>query len=181
MRTRSMAALAIAFALTGCQGVQHTTPSGRPEVTINAPANDVKTALVGTLANFGYSMSKDTAFQIVMQKESGNVMANVLMGSQYDPTVDVRLTATFLDMSGTTRVTTDLGIVRNGGSAFEATTSVNNSQDSIGVQSLLNDIKTGLESGQTVSQVVASASQRNIAERAGNKQPGAKPSAPPPA
>lgn len=130
---------------------------------------DVKTAYVGTLTNFGYSMIRDTNFQIVMERPVDNMMANVLMGSNYDPTVEARLTATFLEMGEQTRVMTDMGIVRNGGSAFEAVTPVHGAQDSIGVQSLLNEIKTELEAGKSAGEVVAVASQRNIAARAGAK------------
>lgn len=157
---------AAALFLTGCQTVQHATPSGRPEVTIAAPSNEVKTAFVGTLTNLGYSLTKDTNFQIAMERPVDNVMANVLLSSKYDPTVEARITATFLELSGATRVTTDMGIVRNGGSAFEAVTSVNNSPDSVGVQNLLQEIKAGLESGKPVGEVVAAASQRSIGVRA---------------
>jgi len=164
---RLIMAAALLAILAGCETVQHATPSGRPEVTISAASNDVKTAFVGTLTNLGYALTKDTDFQIVMEKPVENVMANVLMASQYDPTVEARVTATFLDMSGTTRVTTDLGIVRNGGSAFEAVTPMNNNPDSIGLQMLLQEIKTGLESGKSVGEVVAAASTRSISARAG--------------
>src|SRR5690606_37312044 len=120
-------AIALALlALSGCQTVQHATPSGRPEVTIRAPANNVKLAYIGTLTNLGYSMIRDTNYQIVMEKPVDNFMANLLMGSEYDPTVEARITATFLELGNQTRVTTDMGIVRNGGSAFEAVTPFNN-------------------------------------------------------
>ena len=155
----------LAVLLCACQTVQHSTPSGRPEVTINAPSKDVKTAFVGTLSNFGYELKRDTDFQIVVERPIDNVMANVLMSSNYDPTVEARLTATFMDLGGTTRVTTDLGVVRNGGSAFEAVTNMNGSPDSLGVQSLLADIKTGFDSGKSVSEVIAFASQRSITDR----------------
>lgn len=167
MKLRIIAALAAAVAVSACQTVQHATPSGRPEVTINAPMDDVKATYVGTLTNFGYSMVRDTNYQIVMEKPVDNLMANVLLSSRYDPTVEARITATFLNMGGQTRVTTDMGIVRNGGSAFEAVTPLNGSQDSVGVQSLLNEIKSELEAGKSPGQVVAIASQRDIGVRAG--------------
>ena len=165
MHIRILAVAVVATFVTACQGVQHSTPSGRPEVTIKAPAKDVKTAFVGTLANFGYEIKRDTDFQIVVERPIDNVMANVLFSSKYDPTVEGRITATVMDLGGNTRVTADLGLVRNGGSAFEAVTNVNNSPDSLGVQSLLNDIKTGFESGKGISDVVALASQRSIRDR----------------
>ncbi|RWC04209.1 MAG: hypothetical protein EOQ56_04290 [Mesorhizobium sp.] len=167
MKISVIAALfSCATVLAACQGVQHATPSGKPEVTIAAPSADVKTAFVGTLTNLGYTMTKDSTFQIAMERPIDNVMANVLLSSSYDPTVEGRLTATFLEMGGNTRVTTDMGVVRNGGSAFEAVTPVHNSPDSVGLQMLLQEIKTGLESGQPVAVVVAAASQRGIADRA---------------
>lgn len=165
MNIRILAVALFALVLSACQTVQHSTPSGRPEVTIAAPTKDVKTAFVGTLSNLGYEIKRDTDFQIVVERQLDNVMANVLLGSEYDPTVEGRITATFMDIGGKTRVTTDMGIVRNGGSAFEAVTNVNGSQDSLGVQSLLDDIKTGFESGKSVSEVITIASQRSIKDR----------------
>lgn len=152
--------------LAACQGVQHNTPSGRPEVTIAAPAKDVKVAIVGTLTNFGYQLKRDSDFQVVMERQIDNFMANVLLSSNYDPTVEARITSTFIDLGGQTRVTTDLGVVTNGGSAFESVTSVNNSGDSLGVQSLMHDIKLAFESGKGVGEVIAIASQKNIGQRA---------------
>lgn len=161
----------VGLVLTACQSVQHNTPSGRPEVTVSAPARDVKIALVGTLTNFGYQLKRDTDFQVVMERQIDNVMANVLLSSNYDPTVEARITATFMDFGGSTRVTADLGVIRNGGSAFEAVTPVNGSGDSLGVQSLLQDIKTGFESGNTTQEVIALASQRTIGQRAVAERP----------
>lgn len=162
-----IATIALAsLVLSACQSVQHNTPSGRPEVTVNATAKDVKTAFVGTMSNFGYQLKRDTDFQVVMERQIDNMMANVLLSSNYDPTVEARVTATFMDFGNSTRVTTDLGVVRNGGSAFEAVTAFNGSGDSLGVQSLLQDIKTGFESGKTTPEVIAFASQRTIGQRA---------------
>jgi len=166
MNWQVFTAIAAVTILCGCQGVQYNTPSGRPEVTIKAPAKDVKTVFVGTLTNLRYSLKKDSDFQIVMEKPIDNAMVNVLMSSQYDPTVEARITATFLEIGPETRVTTELGVIRNGGSAFEASTDVSNSNDSRGVQALLQEIKAGLEGGQTVEQVTTTASQRSITDRA---------------
>ncbi|MBO3760023.1 hypothetical protein [Ciceribacter sp. L1K22] len=171
MTKRVASAAAIVAVLTGCQGVQHSTPSGRPEVTIAAPAKEVKTAFVGTLTNFGYELKRDSDFQVVVERQIDNMMANVLLSSNYDPTVEARITATFLELGQATRVTTDMGVVRNGGSAFEAVTNVNNSGDSLGVQSLLMDIKSGFESGKSTSEVIAFASQRSIGQRAAEQLP----------
>ena len=146
-----------AMLVAGCQTVKHDTPSGKPEVSIRAPSKDVKTALVGTLVNLGYSIKHDSDFQIVLERPVDNVMANVLLGSQYDPTVEARVTATFLEMNGSTRVISELGIVRNGGSAFEQVDNFNNSRDSQGIQNIMADIKVGLEARKPLAQVVADA------------------------
>ncbi|MCW7543047.1 hypothetical protein N7I30_04445 [Aurantimonas litoralis] len=167
MIRRTLLLGSVLLALSACQTVQHQTASGRPEATIAAPSSEVKTAFVGAMTNYGYSLTKDTQFQIVMEKPVSNVMANVLLASEYDPTIEARVSATFLDMGQQTRVTTDMAIVRNGGSAFEAVSPMNNNPDSAGVQSLLNEIKTGLEAGKSVGQVVGEASSRNISQRAG--------------
>lgn len=166
MLRRAFGIVILGCGLAACQGVQHNTSSGRPEVTISAPSKDVKVAVVGTLSNFGYQLKRDTDFQVVMERQIDNLMANVLLSSNYDPTVEARITSTFIDIGGQTRVITDLGVVRNGGSAFEAVTGVNNSGDSLGVQSLMQDIKGAFESGKSVGEVISIASQKNIGQRA---------------
>ncbi|MBO0661577.1 hypothetical protein LQ948_03225 [Jiella sp. MQZ9-1] len=155
----------ICLCLAGCQTVQHDTQSGRPEVTIAAPSETVKTAFVGIMTNFGYALKRDSNFQIVMERPVHNVVMNLLLASEYDPTLEARVSATVLDLGARTRLTADMGVVRNAGTGFEAVTSANNSPDSSGLQNLLDEIKTDLERGMSVEQVITKASARTITAR----------------
>lgn len=161
---RTLAAIALA-ACAGCAQIQHHTASGRPEATISAPAPAVKAAVAGTLLNLGYALKKDTDLQIVAERRVDNLLANALLGSKYDPTVESRITLTFLQAGAATRVTADLGIVRNGGSAFEAVTDTTNSEAGLGAQAMLDDVGAAFKQGGDVGTVVADASQRSIARR----------------
>lgn len=154
--------------LQGCAGaIQHQTASGRPEATIQASTKDVKTALVGVLVNMGYTLTKDTDLQVVAERRVDNALATLLMSSRYDPTIEARLTATVMGMGSDTRVTMDLGIVRNGGSAFEAVTPMTNSAESAKVQAMLDDIRTEFAAKKSVSDVVAVVTQQAQSRRAG--------------
>lgn len=162
---RAAAVLAVMFLAACAPGVQHLTASGKPEATIQANAKDVKTAVVGVLANMGYSLKRDTDLQIVVERPIDNVMARLLLSSKYDPTIEARLTATVMPMGQQTRVTMEMGVVRNGGSAFEAVTPLNNSAESARVQMMLDDMKAAFASGKQVGEVVADVSRSAIARR----------------
>lgn len=163
--------VAVAMSVSGCQTIKHDTPSGKPEVSVRASTKDVKMAFVGTLVNLGYSVKRDSDFQIVLEHPVENVMANILMGSEYDPTVEARVTATFLEMNGSTRLIAELGIVRNGGSAFEQVDNFTNSRDSQGIQNVMNDIKSGLEAHKPLATVVSDAVSASAARKAKAEKP----------
>lgn len=104
--------------------MQHNTPSQKAERTFNAPPDRVQSALLTELVNRQYTITKQTA--------------NMLLGTTYDPTVDVRATFTVIPVKHQTRVVGDLVLVSNGGSAFEKVTPINNSESSMDMQAALN-------------------------------------------
>lgn len=148
------ALLFLAFGVAGCvTTVEHNTASGRPEVTVKAPPDAVKSVVIGVLMNLGYTIRTDSQFQVVFERDPNNVLASVLLGSQYDSRILVRISVAFMQSGQTTRVIADFNLVRNPGSAFERLTPMTNSQDAGKFQVVLNDIKAGLEGGKPPAQV----------------------------
>jgi hypothetical protein len=125
--------------MMGCAAqVQHNTPSQKAERTFNAPPERVQAALLTEMVNRQYTISKQTANVIEGTKPAAGFAANVLLGTTYDPTVDVRATFTVIPIGNQTRVVGDLALVSNGGSAFEKVTPINNSESSMEMQAALN-------------------------------------------
>ncbi|NJL06973.1 MAG: hypothetical protein HC900_00945 [Methylacidiphilales bacterium] len=164
-----LVALFLAFGVSACvTTVNHNTASGRPEVTIKAPADAVKSVIVGVSMNLGYTMKSDSQFQVILERDPNNILANVLLGSQYDSRVVARMSVAFMQSNQTTRAVLDLNMVTNPGSAFERLTPMTNSQDAGKFQVVLNDIRAGLESGkppaQVTEEVTAAIKARKAAE-----------------
>jgi hypothetical protein len=134
--------------LSGCVApVQHNTGSGKPEICISSkvPQEAVASALTSDLLNRGYSISQQTNTQVRGDKPVTNVLAAALLGSRYDSTPNARINYNIVSGQDCTRVVADMNIVTNPGSAFERLTAMSNSQDSVMIQSDLNQIKETLE------------------------------------
>lgn len=128
--------------LAACANHAQQTPSGRPERFFAGKQPDaVRAALVASLVNRGYSITRESQSLVSAQRETTSLAANVLLGSQYDPTVDARITYTLVSVNGGTRVVADLAFVTNAGSAFERVTDMRNSAASGEVQAILNAVE----------------------------------------
>lgn len=112
------------LALAGCQSTQLTTPSGRPEATYSAPASVVRPVLVNVLVNNGFTIKKDSEYSLVVERRSTDLLVNVLLGSQWNPTTNSRLTLAVTEVNGQTRVVADMHVVTNPGTGFERLTPV---------------------------------------------------------
>lgn len=152
--------------LAGCQTVEHNTPSHRPEVVVQAKPAEAKAAIIGTLVNLGDSLVRDSDFQLVMEQQVDDAVANALLGSRYDPTVEYRMTFTFLPVGDGTRVIGEGALVTNGGTSFEKLTPVNNGRASVGMQNVLNDIAAGFAAKKPVETIVSEAVAGSLARKA---------------
>jgi hypothetical protein len=136
--------LTAAFAsvlLAGCAApVVHNTASGKVEEIFTGTPGQTKPKIVGMMANFGFNVSKDTPYLIAFDKPTENVMAAVLLGSKYDSTPNTRITYTFVQMGPNTRVIADASIITNPGSAFERVTNMNGNQDTVKLQTWLDNL-----------------------------------------
>jgi hypothetical protein len=147
MRDFQIAVLAAALILGGCgTPVTHATGSGKVEVGINGATPEiVKPGLVNKMVNYGYRITKDTPYEIAFDRPTDNLAASILLGSKYDAQPNARVSYFITATPPTVRVVADIAIITNPGSSFERRTEMNNSQDSVQVQALLDDLKMSLE------------------------------------
>ena len=147
MIARRVVLAMVLFMVAGCATpVSHYTPSGKPEVTISTnDFNAVKSTIVAQMLNKGYSITKDTDFQLVFEAEADSMMSTVLFGSEYDTTPVARISFSFAPIDDSVRVVADAAMITNAGSAFERRTDMNNSNSSARIQEMLDDVKRQLE------------------------------------
>lgn len=140
-----MAAL-IASGLAGCA----TAPAApAPDITIHAPAEAVRNRLASEMAGRGGQIIRLTDSQLVVDKELdgvGAIASQFLLGNAYSSPPVGTVTFTFLQAPGSVRVL---------GSAAVTTQMVTGQLKTMqapanyaGMQRMLADIKTELESGQ---------------------------------
>lgn len=140
--------LVLLLVLPGCltPPAVHATASGKPEMTVAAPADLVKPVIVGKMLSRGYRITRDTQYELSFDKPTDNIAVAVLLGSKYDSQPNARVSYSFAPIGGETRVVADMAIITNPGSAFERRTDVNGSADSPIIQGLLNDVKADMMS-----------------------------------
>ena len=144
---RYFLALLSALLCSSCAGVPPpTTASGKPEATIsNASPEKVKPALVDQMINAGFRITKDTPYELSFDKPVQNLAVAVLMGSKYDAQPNERVSYTFANLGGSTRVIGDVAIITNPGSAFERRMEVNGGVDSHDLQVLLDKVSADID------------------------------------
>ncbi len=129
--TMRLAHAAILFiGLCGCQAVPPIqTPSGRPECFIDGiePAPVQAYCVERMIAN-GAVLQQQTPSQLVFWVENDNMMANTLLGSQYDPTTTHEYRFIFSPVRGGTQVYGQIALLTNEGSAFERRTDLTSGQ-----------------------------------------------------
>jgi len=127
----------------GCQTAQVNAPSGKPETTVTAPSDKVRPLVLNDLLNNGFTIKSDTPYQMVVEQPSKNFWANALLGSNWNPQVNVRVSLTFVPVGNSTRIVADMVAVTNPGSGFEQLTPLSGTADMKAMQDWLDGL--GLE------------------------------------
>lgn len=112
--------------LTGCVA----TPN-LPPLTFSFPASrdDTKGAIIAAFSQRGYQITRDSQFQLVMDRPiRGNIGASLVFGSQFNAVPNARASMTVLGDNPVT-VTVNLSVVTNPGSGFEQVTPADNNMD----------------------------------------------------
>ncbi|MFS6706520.1 hypothetical protein WHK35_14555, partial [Staphylococcus aureus] len=66
---------------------------------------------------------------------------NLLLGSQWNPTVNIRVSLTFVPTGQETRIVADTAAVTNPGTAFEQITPITNPKANDGIQNWLYNVQ----------------------------------------
>ena len=119
-----LATIATAALLVGCAAPARqplSTPSGRPEVTIQgASKKQVADAIVAGALEHGTQVKSVSDYGVVLARRAdGNLAAALLYGSRYDSTPELRLHLNMVDVTSGVRVFGRAEMVTNPGSAFE--------------------------------------------------------------
>lgn len=140
------AALLAAAPLAACSTTSSKTPRVAPErqLTINASKKQVKEAIAALMVSRGYQIQRDTDFVMDFGATSNNVLATILLSSNYDSRVEARLTVTFIG-DKPTQVSWRANLITNPGSAFERPTDITNNPDNDAIQTQFLAIKSQLE------------------------------------
>lgn len=149
-QTNSVIILLIIFVLSACATpVKHNTASGRPEIVISGKVGKQAWAeIMNLMLNNGYNVTTSTDSLLVFEKPIDNIMASLVLGSQYDRTPAARVTINIIEMVNSTRVVSSFAVVTNPGSAFERITPMNNNPDTASYQMRLKEIKQRIETGK---------------------------------
>jgi hypothetical protein len=141
MRIAATAFVAL-LTLAGCQTAnQVSTASGRPEATYAAAPEKVRAVMLNGLINKGFQVKTDTPYLLVVEQPSKNLMVNLLLGSQWNPTVNVRCSYTIVPIEkASTRVVASCAAVTNPGTAYERLTEVNDAKSNQALQGWLNSL-----------------------------------------
>lgn len=121
------------------------TPSGKPECTVHgASVDEIQAELLTEFMANGWMLQQQTPNQLVFWRETDNVMANALLGSQYDPTTTTECRLVFSESAAGTRVFGQVAVVANEGSAFERRTDMTSSQAGYDLWQLLERMEKKL-------------------------------------
>jgi len=138
--------------LFGCAAPQPAkisiTPSGRPEATIRAPIEQIKSAIISEEVNYGYTVEKDTPYLLVLVRDvNGKENTGIAMtiGNMYSNNSRTA-SYTFASEGGSVRVVASMALRAQMPGGQVNTADINDNGDVYNTyQKQLNDIKARLE------------------------------------
>ena len=136
----------LALTIVSCAApVIHNTPSGRPEITMNAKVGKkVQAEIMNLMVNKGYTLKSSNENLLVFEKTLDSFAARLFLGSSYDTTPNARVTYNIIETEKSTRVVASFIAVTNPGSAFEKITDLNGGKATQEIQEALNEISLKL-------------------------------------
>lgn len=141
-----IAVLLLSAVLAGCATQKPepiASPSGKPDVTILANPDRIRSAVLDHYINAGFVIVKNDASVIVIERADQSLGASIIYGSRYDPTPYRRVRFNFIAQGdGRTRVISEWFMVGNRGSAFEHEDAM---RPDVGAHRMLLKIKADLE------------------------------------
>jgi len=143
-RIRSFATVICLMGLvSACAGpIQHATPSGKVEVTINnVTKKTVKDKLVDTMVNMGFIVTKSDDNVVVADRPNPTAM---IFGTNIGTPVS-RITLQLVQNGKTVRVIADCAVIASPNTAYENRIDMNGNADTARLQTQLDYIKGDLE------------------------------------
>lgn len=122
-------------------GSTYQAQPSRPYVFISAPVDAIKPVLLEDLLSWGYVVRADAPYLLVADRRSDNALATALLGS----TTNTRLSFVFTPKGDRTKVTANMAVVTNPGTAFESNMDMNGSVDAATVQEWLVKVRRQIE------------------------------------
>ncbi len=143
----------VALVLGGCAttATAPQTASGKPELTIQAPAPAIKSALVNEMVNRGYRIVRDSEYELTFENVITNVAFVVLLGTPGGGAPTERITYQIATLGPSTRVIADIAIISNSGTAFEKRIDTSKGADAPNVQALLSKVASDVGPAVTVA------------------------------
>ena len=144
--------LAVVVLLAACVAPEPkilTTRTGKPEIVINAPLADVKSALVSESMNYGYTVEQDSDYMLRMSrplKGGEDIAASLSTGNSYSTNRRVT-TFTFAKQSDGIRIVVSSKVTSQmpfGQVHEQEVADINNNVFNV-YQTELNDLKNRLE------------------------------------
>lgn len=130
--------------LAGCTTTSGPRTAPERQMTVNAPKAKTKEAIAALMVSRGYQIQRDTDFVMDFATNTNNVMATLLLSSNYDSRIETRISVTFIG-DNPTQVSWRAALITNPGSAFERPTDITNNPEGDAVQVQLLAIKSQLE------------------------------------
>jgi PBP1b-binding outer membrane lipoprotein LpoB len=131
----------------GCATTQLQTPSGKPDIQINAPESIVSKAILDRIVSKG-GIVRSQSENIIVAEYKATVAANLLFGSRFNPDTIERYTFNLIDAEeNRTRVVITVEIVSNPHSAYEKVQDF--SKAAAPAQQMLLEIKNKVEGKNT--------------------------------
>lgn len=116
------------------------TASGKAEVTIQAPAQVIKSALINEMINRGYRIVRDSEYELAFEHVITNVALVMLLGTSGGGAPTERVTYQIAALGPSTRVIADIAVISNSGTAFEKRIETSQGADAPNVQALLDKV-----------------------------------------
>lgn len=119
MRILAIFGLGLGLLAGGCMtSGSAPTASGSPEVTMRAPPDRAKAALMNVVLNRGLRVKSDSAYSLIVEQETKSTAARVLTATDSSTPVE-RVSFNIAPVAGGTRIVADSSYVTKPGTAFE--------------------------------------------------------------
>lgn len=147
----SLAVLVLIGASYGCAAsAPLPTPSGRPEVTINASRAQIKSQLIESFATGGYHIRDETESSILFTRQldpADGAIYRAFLGTRYSSEPEWEIRVTIVDSGGATRLFANAEVVMQNAFGRVDRNNYTHGRHAAELQSALQGLKLQVEAG----------------------------------